>query len=249
MRLLPNVYQLCGNMYSSHQNVFAIDTGTYLILVDTGLGEKDLTIIRRNLKRYHLEDKKISHVLLTHEHVEHISNAAYFKENGAMIIAHTDAARNIEKGSLWIGDYRYPGFSFTPFSVEKTVDDNDVVNLNGLDVEVIHTPGHSRGSVLYKTRVNDLNVVFSGDVILLVKECHKVRFGWTGSLDYDQEAFIKSMQKISKVEADILLTGHGEVCLHEAYREFFGAWLRTRLDLVRDHHYNPLKVQEDKLCR
>ena len=43
MRLLPNVYQLTGNMYGSHQNVFAIEAESFLILVDTGFLERTVS--------------------------------------------------------------------------------------------------------------------------------------------------------------------------------------------------------------
>ncbi len=248
MRLLPDVYQLCGNMYGSHQNVFAVDTEEGLILVDTGLGMKDYDIIRNTMKSFHLEDKPVLFVLLTHEHTEHISNAALFREEGAVIIAHEEAEKNIMKGDLWIGAYRYPGFSFPPFEVDRTVRHEEETELAGIPVRLIHTPGHSRGSVLYEMVIDHTIVVFSGDTILLEPLCHKVRFGWSGGIDYDPEALVRSMQSVSKTDADILLPGHGEVCLYQAHREFWGAWLRARLDLVNDHQRHPVDA-EDILCR
>ncbi|MBQ9037156.1 MAG: MBL fold metallo-hydrolase [Erysipelotrichaceae bacterium] len=248
MRLLPNVYQVAGNMYGSYQNIFVIEAESFLILVDTGFGQKDRELIFKNIQRFHLQNKPVRYVLLTHEHIEHVFNGKWFQDNGAKIIAHESAANAIIRGGYSIGSYRFPEASFETFEADMKVRDGDVLDLEGIQVKVIHTPGHSDGSVFYQLHINDVDVVFSGDTILLEELCHKVRFGWTGGFDYDEEKFIETMKKISTMNAEVLLPGHGEVCLYHAYREFFGAWLRCRLDIVNNHNRHPLKVEES-LCR
>ena len=235
MRLTPHVYQLCGNMYGSTDNIYAIDAGDSLVLVDTGLGKRDLDIVLKNMAYWDLSGKPVSHVLLTHEHFEHISNAAYFQKQGALIVCGTKCAEAIAKGGLWIGEHRFPEAVAEPFEADIVLDEGRH-ELAGLSVEVIETPGHSEGSLLYIVKTDGEEIVFSGDTILLEMLCHKVRFGWTGGIDFNEEKLVSSMKKISELEADVLLPGHGEVCLYQAHRQFFGAWLRARLDFSRDHH-------------
>lgn len=57
MLLLPDLYQLCGSCYGSHQNVFAaaFPMEKQLILFDTGLDAADLGIIRDNLLLWGLD--------------------------------------------------------------------------------------------------------------------------------------------------------------------------------------------------
>lgn len=243
MRLTPHVYQLCGNMYGSTDNVYGIAAGDALVLVDTGFGKKDLDIILANLSRFHLADRQISHVLLTHEHIEHISNAAYFRKNGACIVCGEKAAEAIARGGLWIGEHRFPEARIEPF-VPDLVLKEGMHDVGGLPVEVIEMPGHSGGSLLYSVQTGGERVVFSGDAILLEGLCHKVRFGWTGGIDFNEEKLVASMKKVSQRKEDVLLPGHGEVCLYEAHRQFFGGWLRARLDLERDHRREYLREGE-----
>ena len=243
MRLLRHVYQLCGNMYGSVQNVYGIDTGNSLLLIDTGMGRKDLDIIFSNIDRFHLNDKPVSHVLLTHEHIEHTANAAYFQKQGACIISGKKAASAIEKGGLWIGEHRFPDVQQEPFTIDLVFEEG-THEIEGIRIELIETPGHSSGSVLYVVQIDDEEVVFSGDTILLEDLCHKVRFGWTGGIDFNEEKMLESMQKISELKAEILLPGHGEVDLYKASRQFFGAWLRARLDFARNHHKEYLREGE-----
>lgn len=80
MLLLPDLYQLCGSCYGSHQNVFAaaFPMEKQLILFDTGLDAADLGIIRDNLLLWGLDSFQISHVFLTHSHFDHTGNARSF---------------------------------------------------------------------------------------------------------------------------------------------------------------------------
>ena len=59
--LLPNLFQLCGPCYGSHQNVYALSfpNKQELILFDTGLDETDRRIIGENLSVWGLDAYKI----------------------------------------------------------------------------------------------------------------------------------------------------------------------------------------------
>ena len=95
MMLLPDLFQLCGPCYGSHQNVYALSfpNKQELILFDTGLDETDRKIIGENLSVWGLDAYKISHVFLTHSHFDHTGNAAYYEELGAQIfMSEADAA-------------------------------------------------------------------------------------------------------------------------------------------------------------
>lgn len=244
MKLLPHLYQVCGNMYASHQNVYVIEAENSLILIDTGLGEKDLKIIQSEIDYWGLNHKKILHVLLTHEHYEHISNAAFWQKNGAKVIAHSSAAKNIELGGVHIGEYRYLDFgSVEDFTVDTTVEDASVIELDGVMIKTTHTPGHSDGSVLYEVTLDNQVVVFSGDAVLMTVLVHKAAFGWSGDLNYNVDQYIESMKKISGTKADILLPGHGEICMRKAEKMFTGAYLLARLNLDRDYSRRPVITQ------
>lgn len=229
MRLSTHVYLVCGSMYGSHQNVYAIDTGQSLILIDTGLNEKDWQIIQDNLSYWQLAERPVRYVLLTHEHYEHTNNAWLWQQQGAKIIAHQHTAQAIAVGGDAVADYVYVDQGpFHVCQVDQTFSDADQWQLDQLEMTMIHVPGHSLGSVLYLCTVDQETMVFSGDAILVTTLCHKAAFGKSIDLHYDPYQYQASMKKISQIQADKLLPGHGEICLRHASKMFTGAYLASR---------------------
>lgn len=246
MRLTPHVYQLCGRSYGSHQNVFAIDAEHSLILIDTGLGEKDLHILYRNLSAWGLDHKPVKAVLLTHEHYEHISNAVHFQNLGAHIYAHAKTAKALRSGDDWIMYYAYAEYPMLkPFTVNYPINADTSFLIDGVSIQAWEAPGHSGGSLLYETKIDHARIVFSGDTILVTDICHKAAFGCSAGIDYAQDVYVETLKKFSSHTADILLPGHGELCMRRADQIFIGAYLRARLDIVTDHHRQYLQIEED----
>ena len=58
----------------------------------------------------------------------------------------------------------------------------------------------------------DVTFVFSGDVIgtLGIGD-----FGWSGSFDFNKEAYMQSLVRFSKVDMDVMLPGHGLTYFHK----------------------------------
>ena len=58
-------------------------------------------------------------------------------------------------------------------------------------------------------------IVVSGDVIgtLLAGD-----FGWSGSIDFDRDIYLKSLQRFATVDSDIMLPGHGMIYFHKPKR-------------------------------
>jgi hydroxyacylglutathione hydrolase len=71
---------------------------------------------------------KVRYVMNTHSHQDHVAgNGEVRARTGAKIVAHRVA----------------------PLGQDVSVEDGDVVRAGGLTIEVIHTPGHTKDSVLY----------------------------------------------------------------------------------------------------
>lgn len=92
----------------------------------------------------------------------------YWKEQGATIIAHTDAADEIEnhgpQGLVRLNEIlkeRVEGSAVIP--VDETFDDSMTIDLGGLSVELLHLgPAHSAGDIT--VHVPSENVVIAGDI-------------------------------------------------------------------------------------
>lgn len=215
MQLLPNVFLVSGFAYGVHPNVYAVKGENGIVLVDTGLDSVDLSIIDQNLEDWELATYPVTHVLLTHSHFDHSGNAHVFSERGAMVVCGPSDADGVELGDERTISYAYDQ-DFPPCKVNVRIQDKDVIEANGLKFEVIHTPGHSYGSVFYKLRIGGKLVVFSGDSVMVGSDYKSGMLGVPLAIDYDPQAYLSSLLRISKIQCDVLLPGHFQPCLQKA---------------------------------
>ncbi|HEY1855479.1 MAG TPA: MBL fold metallo-hydrolase [Solirubrobacterales bacterium] len=105
---------------------------------------------------------EVEAVLLTHTHFDHVGAVAevaratgapvYCPEIEVPVLADIDAY------------VRLPGFGpFESYDADRTVAGGEALELAGLELDVIFTPGHSPGHVTYSARGKD--AIFSGDVL------------------------------------------------------------------------------------
>ena len=79
------------------------------------------------------------------------------------------------------------------------VEDKHVLQVGGITVQCLHTPGHTAGHLCYY--VPEEKVLFSGDNVLGVG---------TGVV-HDMAQFVASLKRMKEVDAESLLPGHGPV--------------------------------------
>ena len=105
---------------------------------------------------------KLDGILLTHTHFDHVGAVAPIaKATGAEVWV-----PELEKQVLADIDSYVPWPQFGPFEswdAEHTVSGGERLELAGLEIDVLFTPGHSPGHVTYS--IPDEEVVFSGDVL------------------------------------------------------------------------------------
>ena len=105
---------------------------------------------------------RLEAILLTHTHFDHVGAVApVARATGAPVYV-----PEIEKPILAdINSYvRFPGFGpFEDWDAEHTLSGGEKLELAGMDIDVIFTPGHSPGHVTFSIPAEQ--VVFSGDVL------------------------------------------------------------------------------------
>ncbi len=86
---------------------------------------------------------------------------------------------------------------------DRILDDGDLIKAGALEFEVIHTPGHSEGSI--SVYCQSENVVFTGDTLFAG------RVGSTNQAFSSFKDIIESFKKLTKLpEHTIVYPGHGE---------------------------------------
>jgi glyoxylase-like metal-dependent hydrolase (beta-lactamase superfamily II) len=97
-----------------------------------------------------------------------------------------------------------------PTEATGFVDEGDVIDLGDRSFVVLHTPGHTAGSICLLDDAN--GTIFSGDAIYV-----DARLGWE-----DPEAFATSLIRLRDLDVRVVHSGHG--------RSFDVAELRAVVD-------------------
>lgn len=147
--------------------VYLIATLDNLTLIDTGVAGSEMPILEQ-VRQIGRKPDEISTVILTHAHPDHIGAAKAIQEStGCTIVAHAADRAWIENPDRQVWERPVPGFSNLvegAVTVDQVLTDGDIIELGeGFSLEVIHTPGHSPGSIcLFLLPDRDL---FSGDAV------------------------------------------------------------------------------------
>lgn len=106
-------------------------------------------------------DLTVTAIVATHAHFDHVLGAAELKElTGAPFLLHPGDLAVLEwmqeSGRIWLGVELPP-----PAEVDAFPEEGEVLAAGAAELEVVHTPGHSPGSI---SLVGE-GVVFSGDTL------------------------------------------------------------------------------------
>ena len=141
--------------------------GRQVSLIDSGIAPAK-EMIFAYLRKTGRDPKDIRFLLQTHSHGDHIGLSAEFKKiSGCRIVAHAAEKDWIEDIDKQYRERPTPTFrSYVQESakVDWVVKDGDTVGLGGGEtLKVIHTPGHSPGSISFIYAPD--GALFSGDAV------------------------------------------------------------------------------------
>jgi metallo-beta-lactamase class B len=124
------------------------------VLIDTGMpGSGEM--IERSIARLGLNPKDVKFILTGHAHCDHAGGHAYLrKATGARIAMMREEVELFESGGRL--DFHYGAlkeFAFEPAKVDRVFRDGDEIRLGDIAITALLTPGHTKGSTTYVTKV------------------------------------------------------------------------------------------------
>ncbi|SHJ63210.1 Ketoacyl-synthetase C-terminal extension [Clostridium cavendishii DSM 21758] len=174
-------------------NCYLLESEGEGVLIDAGTNSD---IIMKAISESSI---RLRYIIITHAHIDHMLSMDEIREKtGARILIHEDDKDGLENclGALIINK------RYSLKESDRCIKEGDVIKFGNVKLEVIHTPGHTKGCICLKTG----NKIFTGDTLLK---------GGYGAPDeeYGNESDLMNsiLNKLMTYEDDIIIyPGHGE---------------------------------------
>ena len=148
---------------------------------------------------------KLEFVIVTHCHADHIAALAKLVEDDKVkVYIHTQDYDGLYNNIL--NEEEIVQTKVLPVDKNKviTIEDKEVIKLGNTSFEVIHTPGHTKGSISLLDKEN--NILYSGDTIF------EKSYGRTDLVSGNREDMKNTLNKLFERFEDIqVLSGHGVI--------------------------------------
>jgi glyoxylase-like metal-dependent hydrolase (beta-lactamase superfamily II) len=222
-------------------NVWWIRGQRHDVVVDTGLG---VASMRQHLPEVFDHD---SLAVISHTHLDHAGGAHEFAhvavhglESAAMASpppASLDPRTEMELLGLAISDAEaLPGsllealpdpdydpgtYAVRPATVTRVLGDGDVIDLGDRRLRVVHSPGHTAGSIVLLDE--DLRWLYTGDVVYDGPIFDEI-------VGADISSYVETMRRLLDLDVALVHPGHDESFGAERLHELVEAYLRLRAD-------------------
>jgi hydroxyacylglutathione hydrolase len=136
--------------------------GKTTIMIDGGMPNK-LRVFKRKLRRHYIHPEEIKLIILTHSHFDHVGSARAISEfTGARIVIHESEKSFLENrkfasirgaglwGKITLAFFMpvFKRISFPAITADILITDNEFPLYDyGIDGKILHTPGHTQGSL------------------------------------------------------------------------------------------------------
>ena len=199
---------------TGRSNVFLLTNNQTRILIDTS-PEFMWSTLQSRLDRLHI--RQVELLILTHSHFDHAANAARIKEKyKAKVIIHQTEAKYLTTGdnilptgTNIVTKYLAKTFSkqfksiarYHPCDYDLTFDKSFDLKDFGFNGYIIHTPGHTQGSI---SVIIDNEIALVGDTMFGI-------FWWTVFPPFasDQDLMVNSWGKLLETKCNIFIPSHG----------------------------------------
>ena len=174
-----------------------------ITLIDVGMEPENL--LKKLKKEINLKDLNL--IILTHNHPDHTLALPFLlKETRAKVAIHKDELTSKTKSIM--------GFPIPEIKPDLILNGGEKINLGDFSLDVIHTPGHTSGSIcLYQDRI-----LFSGDTIFAGGNIGRTDLGG------DNKDLLSSIKKLTDLNVEMVYPGHGEIITMNAREEILSSF-------------------------
>ena len=197
-------------------NVFLVTDGGEGALIDSGFGDEQSLRARLDYLSER-PDVKVRYIILTHHHFDHTSGAQRLRQaTGAQVVMHPQEERFLLD---WQGDapqdldvppdqqaiveqmqrFRQQAAEAVP---DLPASEGAVLGVGGLSLELLHTPGHTLGSICVHIRAE--RALFTGDTALGLGTV-----AISPPPHGDMALYLQSLERLKTLDTAVMLPGHG----------------------------------------
>jgi glyoxylase-like metal-dependent hydrolase (beta-lactamase superfamily II) len=211
-----------------------VATAEGMVMVDTPMFPADAASLQSEIDRL----GKLLYIINTEPHVDHVSGAFFFD---VPVVAHEGTRKAVLDAS--VDQYREmlkrtdpnstlpEGYRYRPATI--TISERATLYLGRHTFELLHMPGHSPSQIA--VFVPEERVIFTSDNVT------------NGSPPFMHQAlpfaWLDSLKRMQKLDADRLVPGHGPVC-GKAYLEEMIEIVQGALDAVQSAITSGLSLEE-----
>lgn len=171
---------------ATHSNVYIVGDGDVAVVDPASPWPDGRAALDDELDRLRSRGYRVVEILLTHHHVDHVSGAVWLAERLSVpIAAHRITAELLSQ--------RVP--------IARTLDEGDVLRYGAATLDVLHTPGHAPGHLVFVERAS--RAIIAGDMVASV-----------GTIiidppEGDMRLYLASLERLRRLGARCLLPAHG----------------------------------------
>lgn len=178
--------------------IFADEKSKEAMIIDPGAETQEIIEMIKVL------NVNVKYIVLTHCHGDHVSGAGNIKNNvGGKILIHRLDSEGLKNGMINLA--YFIGLDKIEIEADSRLDDNDLIHIGDIKFRIIHTPGHTKGSIcLYSEKER---LLFSGDTLFK---------GTWGRTDLPTSNFVDIINSITNKlivlpDDTIVYPGHGRI--------------------------------------
>ncbi|HTE33429.1 MAG TPA: subclass B3 metallo-beta-lactamase [Chryseolinea sp.] len=215
-------FRIAGNLYyvgTYDLACYLVSTKEGSVLINTGLASS-ASQIKTNIETLGFRFSDVKILLTTQAHYDHVGALAAIKKmTGARLMVDEKEVEVLASGGssdYALGSY---GRSFEPVKPDRLLQDGDTVMLGGVQIVMLHHPGHTKGSCSFLFNVNDEQSSYKVLIANMPSIVTRDKFSDIPAYPAIAEDYAHTFEAMRKLSFDIWVASHAsQFKLHDKHK-------------------------------